>query len=374
MGVVVAPIVGPTLGGWITDNYSWRWVFYINLPVGILAVLLVQAFVEDPPYIRHARAGRIDLIGLFLLALWVGSLHIMLDKGQEEDWLSSSFIRTLLVATLLSFPAFAIWELRVKEPIVNLRILRDRNFLTGCALITVVGAVLYGATALLPLFLQTLLGYPALQSGLAVSPRGLGSFVAMFVVGRLVGLVDNRILLIGGFLALGYSAYELGNLNFEIAPINVIWPNIINGLALGFIFVPLTTSAMGMLRNEQMANATGIYNLLRNIGAAAGIAMMTTFLARGAQVHQAVLVAHMTPYDAAYQQQLHGIQSALSPYRGAYEAGQAAQAILGSQLSRQASLWAYVDDFRRLAILAIACIPGVFLLRRLRHSETAHAP
>ncbi len=305
MGIVVAPIIGPTLGGWITDNYSWRWVFYINVPVGMLAVLLVQAFVEDPPYIRHARATRIDFVGLILLALWVGSLHIMLDKGQEEDWLSSSLIRGLLVMTLLAFPVFVLWELRAKEPIVNLRILRNRNFLTGCALITVVGAILYGSTALLPLFLQTLLGYPALQSGLAVSPRGLGSFVGMFVVGRLVGLVDNRLLLLVGFSALGYSAYALGNLNFEIAPINVIGPNILNGLAMGFIFVPLTTSAMGRLRNEEMPNATGIYNLLRNIGAAAGIALMTTFLARGAQVHQAALVSHMTPYDAAYEQQLH---------------------------------------------------------------------
>jgi DHA2 family multidrug resistance protein len=331
MGIVVAPIIGPTLGGWITDNYSWRWVFYINVPVGLLAVLLVQTFVEDPPYIRQGRATRIDFIGLLLLALWVGSLHIMLDKGQEEDWLSSSLIRGLLVTTLLTFPVFALWELRAKEPIVDLRILRDRNFLTGCALITVVGAILYGATALLPLFLQTLLGYPALQSGLAVSPRGLGSFVGMFLVGRLVGLIDNRLLLLVGFSGLGYSAYALGNLNLEIAPINVIWPNIINGVAMGFIFVPLTTSAMGRLRNEEMANATGIYNLLRNIGAAAGIALMTTFLARGAQTHQAVLVSHMTPYDAAYQQQLGALQSALTPSRGAYEAGQAAEAIMGAQ-------------------------------------------
>jgi DHA2 family multidrug resistance protein len=374
MGVVVAPIIGPTLGGWITDNYSWRWVFYINLPVGVFAVMLVQMFVEDPPYVRRARATRVDFVGLILLALWVGTLHIMLDKGQEEDWLSSPFIRTLLVTTLLTFPAFVIWELRTRQPIVNLRILRNRNFLTGSALITVVGAVMYGTTALLPLFLQTLLGYPALQSGLAVSPRGLGSFVAMVVVGRLVGLVDNRFLLFMGFGALGYSAYALGNLNLQIAPIDVIWPNVLNGLAMGFIFVPLTTSAMGTLRNEEMGNATGIYNLLRNIGAAVGITMMTTFLARGAQIHQTALVAHMTPYDAAYQQQLHEIQSALTPQSGTYQAGQEAQVIMSAQLSRQASLWAYVDDFRLLAILTIACIPGVLLLRRLRHSEGPRGP
>ena len=370
LGVVVAPIIGPTLGGWITDSYSWRWVFYINLPVGIIAIMLVQMFIEDPPYIRNARASRIDYVGLGLLAIWVASLHIMLDRGQLEDWFSSPLICTLLALALVGLVAFVIWELRAPEPIVNLRVLRDRNFATGTALIAVVGAVMYGTVTLLPLFLQTLLGYPALQSGLAVSPRGFGSFVAMFVVGRLIGVVDERLLLPCGFLALGYSAYALGNLNFQIAPVNVIWPNVINGLATGFIFVPLTTSAMGMLRNEEIGNATGLYNLMRNIGAAAGIAMMTTFLARGAQVHQTVLVSHMTPYDSAYTQQLHTIQTALAPVSGTYAAGQQAQAIMGAQLSRQASLWAYVDDFRILAILSLACVPFALLLRRLRHQES----
>ena len=370
LGVVVAPIIGPTLGGWITDSYSWRWVFFINLPVGVIAVMLVQMFVEDPPYIRNGRASRIDYVGLALLAIWVSSLHIMLDRGQLDDWFSSPAIRALLVLALAGLVAFVIWELRTPEPIVNLHVLRDRNFATGTALIAVVGAVMYGTVTLLPLFLQTLLGYSALQSGLAVSPRGLGSFVAMFVVGRLIGVVDERLLLPCGFVALGYSAYALGNLNFQIAPVNVIWPNVINGLATGFIFVPLTTSAMGMLRNEEIGNATGLYNLMRNIGAAAGIAMMTTFLARGAQVHQTILVAHMTPYDSAYQQQLHTVHAALTPASGSYAAGRQAEAIMGAELSRQASLWAYVDDFRILAILSLACAPFVLLLRRLRHKES----
>jgi DHA2 family multidrug resistance protein len=370
MGVVVAPIIGPTLGGWITDSYSWRWVFYINLPVGILSVLLVQMFVHDPPYIRSGRASRIDYVGLALLAVWVSSLHIMLDRGQLDDWFSSPAICAMLVTAVVGLVVFVIWELRTPEPIVNLRVLRNRNFAIGTALIAMVGVVLYGATTLLPLFLQTLLGYPALQSGLTVSPRGFGSFAGMFIIGRLIGVVDERWLLPCGFLALAYSAYALGNLNFQIAPVNVIWPNVLNGLATACIFVPLTTSAMGMLRNEEIGNATGLYNLMRNIGAAAGIAMMTTFLARGAQVHQTVLVSHMTPYDSAYTQQLHTIQSALAPLSGSYAAGQQAQAILGAELTRQATLWAYVDDFRLLAILALACVPFALLLRRLRHKES----
>jgi len=369
LGVVVAPIIGPTLGGWITDSYSWRWVFYINLPVGIIAITLIQAFVEDPPYIRNARATRIDYIGLGLLALWVASLHIMLDRGQIEDWFSSPATCTLLVLALLGLAAFVIWELRAPEPIVNLRVLRNRNFATGTTLVTMVGMVMYGTVTLLPLFLQTLLGYPALQSGLAVSPRGIGAFASVFLVGRLIGVVDERRLLPCGFLVLGYSAFALGNLNLQIGPANVIWANVINGLATGFIFVPLTTSAMGMLRNEEMGNATGLYNLMRNIGGAAGIAIMTTFLARGAQVHQTILVSHMTPYDSAYTQQLHTLQTTLAPVSGTYAAGQQAQAIMGEQLSRQASLWAYVDDFRILAILALACIPFTLLLRRLPHRK-----
>jgi len=198
--------------------------------------------------------------------------------------------------------------------------------------------------------------------------------VAMFLVGRLVGRVDSRLLLVLGLGGLAYSAFALGSLNLEIAPRDVIWPNVVNGLSMGFIFVPLTTISMGTLRNEQMANAAGIYNLVRNIGAAIGIAMMTTFLARGAQVHQTVLVSHMTPHDAEYQQRLDAIQSALAPQSGTVEAAQTAQAIMGAQLSRQASLMAYVDDFRLLAFMAAACMPAVLLLRRMRHTEHPGGP
>jgi DHA2 family multidrug resistance protein len=198
LGVVVAPIIGPTLGGWITDNYSWRWIFYINIPIGLMAVSLIKAFLEDPPYIRTARPGRLDLFGLVVLAIWVGSLHVALDKGQQEDWLSSPLIGALLAMAAVGFIVFIFWEWHARHPVVDLHILRDRNFSVGTGLITVVGAVLYGSTALLPLFLQTLLGYTALKSGLTVSPRGVGSLVAMFMVGRLIGLIDGRALLVGG--------------------------------------------------------------------------------------------------------------------------------------------------------------------------------
>jgi DHA2 family multidrug resistance protein len=374
LGVVVAPIIGPTLGGWITDNYSWRWIFYINIPIGLMAVSLIKAFLEDPPYIRTARPGRLDLFGLVVLAIWVGSLHVALDKGQQEDWLSSPLIGALLAMAAVGFIVFIFWEWHARHPVVDLHILRDRNFSVGTGLITVVGAVLYGSTALLPLFLQTLLGYTALKSGLTVSPRGVGSLVAMFMVGRLIGLIDGRALLVGGFIALAYSTYALGNLDLQIAPSSVVWPNILTGLSLGFIFVPLTTSAMGMLRNEQMANATGIYNLMRNIGGAVGIALMTTMLARGGQVHQTIMVAHATPYNAPYQQQLQAIQSGLAPISGNYLAAQQAYGVLYGQVGRQATLWAFVDNFRLLAAMTVLCMPALLLLRRLRHEKHATQP
>src|SRR5512135_2976493 len=186
MGVVVAPILGPTLGGWITDNYSWRWIFNINLPVGILAVLMVQAFVEDPPYIKHAKIQRIDFAGFLLLALWLGTLQIVLDKGQQEDWFASEWIRWFAVISLVCCLGFVIRELCLGQPIVDLHVLRSRNFSAGVILITTLGAVLYGTTAALPIFLQTMMDYPALESGLALSPRGCGAFVMNFVVGHLV--------------------------------------------------------------------------------------------------------------------------------------------------------------------------------------------
>src|SRR5207253_1398253 len=300
MGIVVAPIIGPTLGGWITDNYSWRWIFYINVPVGILAVLMANTFIEDPPYIRSQRPGRIDYIGFGVMAIALGTLQLVLDKGQEEDWLASSLITAGLIFTAVMFIAFFVWELLVKEPIVNLRILTDRNFAVGTMLMTVMGVVLYGTIALLPLFLQTLMGYPAVQSGLAVSPRGFGSVASMIIVGRLVSKIDGRYLIVFGFCVLAFSTYLFSDINLQISMGSIVFPGIISGFALGFVFVPLTTMAMGTLPNEQMGNASGVFNLMRNTGGSIGIAAVTTMLARGGQIHQAAMVSHLTPYDPMF--------------------------------------------------------------------------
>ena len=366
MGIVVAPIIGPTLGGWITDNYSWRWIFYINIPVGLLAMLMAKTFIEDLPYIRSQRPGRIDYIGFGLMAVGFATLQLVLDKGQEDDWFSSAFITRSLMIAIVSLVAFVIWELRTKEPIVNLRVLANRNFAVGTAMIATVGIALYGTTALLPLFLQTLLDYPALQSGLAVSPRGIGAIVSMVLVGRLIGKVDGRYLIVFGFGILAASTYLLSDINLEITIRSITWPQVFSGFALGFVFVPLTVMATGTLSNEQIGNATGIYNLMRNVGGSFGIAMVTTMLARGAQAHQAAMVSHLTPYDPVFRERLSEMVSNFATHGDVVTATQQAYAAMYQTLVRQATLLAYIDNFRLLALLCLICMPAGLLFKKVR--------
>jgi MFS transporter, DHA2 family, multidrug resistance protein len=369
MGVIVAPILGPTLGGWITDNYSWRWIFYINVPVGIFAVMMAQAFIEDPPYIKHAKVESVDIMGFSFLSIWLGTLQVILDKGQQEDWFSSTWIVWFAVVSIVCFFAFIIRELRTDHPIVNLRVLKNRNFVAGVILITCLGAVLYGTTAALPIFLQTMMGYPALQSGYALSPRGMAALITTFVVGRLIGKVPNRILISIGFVLLALSSFWLGQINMQISVWSIIWPSVLNGVAISFIFVALTTSAMGHLRQDQMGNATGIYNLMRNLGGSFGIAAVTTIIARRAQVHQALMVGHMTPYDPAYTQQLAAAQHALTPTSGSWLAQEQAQGLLYNSLLQQSSLWAFVENFRLFGVLCLVCLPLVLLFKRVRSGQ-----
>jgi DHA2 family multidrug resistance protein len=373
MGVIVAPILGPTLGGWITDNYSWRWIFYINVPVGIFAILMAQAVLEDPPYIKHAKVGPVDLRGFFLLALWLGTLQILLDKGQQEDWFESDFICWLATISIVCFLGFVIRELNTRHPIVNLHVLKNRNFTAGILLITCLGGVLYGTTAALPIFLQTLMGYPALESGLTLSPRGLGAFVTTFVVGRLVGRIRNRWLITFGFSLLAASSFWLGNINLQISMWQVIWPSVLNGVAISFIFVPLTTATMGHLPQAQMGNASGIFNLMRNLGGSFGIAMVSTLLVRRAQVHQALMVSHLTPYDPVYLDRLAALQHALSTQVGTVQAHMQAQGLIYNMLLNQAQLWGFVEDFRLFGILCLVCLPLVLLFKKVERGTRATA-
>ena len=365
-GVVVAPILGPTLGGWITDNYTWRWIFYINLPVGIGAVLMAKWVVEDPPYIKRNLNATIDFVGFGLLAVWLATLQIILDKGQEADWFGAVWVCWFAAISVAAFIGFIAWEFSVEHPLVDLRVFKHRNFAVGVILMTSLAAILYGTTAELPLFLQTLMGYPALQSGYAMSPRGIAAFCTTALVGRLVGRVPFRAMLVLGFALLAASSFMLSDINLQVARINVIWPSIVNGIAISFIFVPLTTITMSQLGQQQIGNASGLYNLTRNLGGSIGIAFVTTMLARGAQVHQALMVSHLTPFDRPFARELAAARGALALHTDPATATTQAYGAIYGILDQQSHLWSFVDNFTLFGLLALAGLPMLLLLQKVK--------
>jgi len=365
LGVVVAPVLGPTLGGYLTDTYSWRWAFYINIPIGILAILLIMRFVEDPPYIKNAKPGRIDAIGLGLLAVWLGALQIILDKGQEDDWFGATWIRWAAFILVVGFVGFLIRELTAKKPLVDLRVFRHRNFAIGSVLIALFGGAIYGLITLLPLFYQELLGYTAYSAGWAVMPRGIGAIVAMPIIGFLTSKVDNRWIIVSGFAMFGFAGLWFGEANLSISQWSFLWPVVISGFGAGAIFVPLNAVAVAGLKNEEIGNASGLYNLFRNVGGSVGISVVNTVIARHEQLHQNELVRSLVPSSTNFQNQLQSLEQYLyTQGYSATEAMQKAYGLIGRDLSAQSALWSYVDDFRYLALVCFACIPVVFLLKK----------
>lgn len=367
VGVVVAPVVGPTLGGWITDSYSWRWIFYINVPVGVLALFMANLYIEDPPYLRHTLKTAIDALGFGMMAVWLGTLQLLLDKGQEADWFEADWIRWLTAASVAAMVGFIVREFRHTDPIVQLRILGNRDFLSGTAIATLYGFALYGITALLPLFLQTQMGYSAFDSGLAVSPRGIGAIISMALAGVLGRYVDERLMLACGLGIMAYSTFMLSAINLNIGFASIVIPNVVNGLASGFVFVPMTTLTMSRLRKQEIGNAAGIFNLMRNVGGSIGIACVTTLLVRGAQVHQNYLGAHLTSTNPLVQESIPGLQSKyLMGGSSASTALAKAAGTLYRGIQQQAALLAYTDNFRLLGYLCLVCIPMVLLFHRAR--------
>ena len=367
LGIVVAPILGPVLGGWLTDNYSWRWVFYINIPIGVLAFLLTQMYVFDPPYIRRQIGGRIDYLGMGLLVVGIGALQIMLDKGQQEDWFSSRLIVGLFVTCIVGLVGLVIRELKTAHPIVNLRVLKNRTYATGVFLMTVLGFVLYGSIVLLPLLMQTVLGYSAMDAGLATLPRGLASFIAMPIVGVLITRIEPRRLLATGLVVASASLFLLARMTLDAGTWDFAGPLMLQGSALGLMFIPLTTITNDPIPKEEMGNATSIFNLMRNIGASVGIATVTTMLARKQQVHMNQLGEHVSVYNDQARSMLEQAQAAFMA-RGsdAVTAARQAQAALWGMLQRQAAMLSYNDTFFFLGILFAVLLPLVLLMRRPR--------
>ena len=368
MGVVAAPVIGPTLGGWITDNFTWRWIFLINIPVGILSLLLTAALVFDPPYLkrRGLRDGlKIDYAGLGLLALGLGSLEVVLDKGQTEDWFSSHFIVAFAVITVISLAAVVFWELRHEHPVIDFRLFKERNFALASVSMLVLGFVLYGSTTLLPLMLQTLLGYTSTLAGLVLSPGGIVICLLMPVVGVLLRRYQARWLVICGVAASVIGLLIMARFNLYIDYATAARARIVQSAGLAFLFVPISTIAFGLIPRERMNYATGMYNLARNIGGSSGIAGATTLLARRTQFHSQVLVAHLTPYNPAYREAL-GRSEALLREHGssAADAGGQAQALLYGGMLRQSNMLAFTDAFWVMAVLFLAIIPLMFMMKK----------
>ncbi len=364
LGIVLAPVLGPTLGGWLTDTWSWRYAFYINIPVGILAVIMISRFVHDPPYIKHAKVGAFDNIGFGLLIVWTGCLQVVLDKGQEDDWFGAVWVRWAVAALIV---ALLLWIWRSwanPKGLVDLHILKDRNFRTGCFMIAMLGMCIYITIAILPLYYQEILGYTAFTAGLVVFPRGVGSFVGSPVIGILGSRIDNRKLLCAGFLGFAVCAFAFSNVNLSIGPYTLLIPITLTGFALSFVFVPMANLATATITNREMGNATGLFNMLRNIGGSIGIAMATTAIIRRAALHQTYLSANLPPSGAVLQQKSALIAAYLGHRIGPPGARPGSYSLLYGLMLQQAGQLAYIDVFRWTAVLALICAACAWFFKK----------
>lgn len=364
LGIVVAPILGPVLGGWLTDSYSWRWVFYINLPVGIASIIMTQLYVFDPPYLRQ-ESSKIDYWGIGMLAIWVGCLQVALDLGSEHDWFASHLILFLVVTSAVVSVGFIAREWLTRDPIVDLHVFKERTYSTGVFLMTTLGFVLYGSLVLLPIMLQTLLGYPALQAGVAMAPRGIGSLLGMPVMGILTTKIDSRKLVAFGLVAGGFTLIWLGQLNLDAGYWDIFWPQFFQGLALSALFVPLTTVSMDPIPRERMGNATSLFNLMRNLGGSIGIAAAGSMLASKQQEYTNLFGSRVTPYSAAAQRMFDAARAGfIAQGADLATATQRAYAALFGSVQQQAAMQSFVSLFRLLGIIFVVLVPLVLLMKR----------
>jgi MFS transporter, DHA2 family, multidrug resistance protein len=375
-GVVVAPVLGPTLGGWLTDSYSWRYAFYINIPIGILAVFMISRFVHDPPYVRNAKIGPFDNLGFGLLCLWTGCLQVILDKGQEVDWFSAVWIRWAALILCISLVWFVVHSWRARHPLVDIHIvMRDWNFGISCLLIFVLGFVLYIQITVLPLFYQEVLGYTALTAGIVVAPRGIGSMIGLPIVGVISQKMDNRWLLSIGFAVFGACSVLFSFVNLEISPTTLLIPIVVTGFSMSFLFVPIASVGTATLSNREMGNATGIFNLMRNIGGSIGISVAQTELVRRADFHQVRIAAAVPQSGYWFQQHMAMTSQYFARFLGTAAGEPAALAAIYLQLQRQAMLWAFIDVFRWTALFAFLAAGLTWLFQKVSHpKEDSVAP
>lgn len=366
IGIMFGPIMGPLLGGLITDNWSWHWVFFINIPIGIVSILMTLFFIFDPPYMKRMKM-KIDYWGLVFLTVGVGCLQTVLDKGQREEWLSSSFIVWLSIISAVSIILFVIRELFVEHPIVNLKTLKDISFSTGCLVMFCTFFNLFGSIVLQPIYVQTLMGYTATLAGLVLAPGGVASMLTMPIVGKLITKINPKGILVFGIIICAYSTHLMSKFNLSADFYSIALPRMILGIGMGLTVIPLMTLAFSTIKKEEMANATAIYNFLRNLGGSFGVAFVTTMISRRAQFHQSHLVEHLTPFDTSYQiatqqsaqiLEFRGFESFLSQYGGLNA--------VYKELLRQASMLSFNDTFHLTSIIMISILPLALLMKRAK--------
>jgi DHA2 family multidrug resistance protein len=352
MGVMIGPILGPSLGGWLTDSYSWRWVFFINVPIGALAFWGIWRYIH---HVAPARRIRFDTFGFVTLSIAIGALQMLLDRGEQNDWFSSVETWVELILTTLSFCYFIGHTLTrpAGQTFVDFRLLKNPNYVTGLLLIFIVGVVLFATRALMPTMLQGLMGYPAALAGLVTAPSGLGTMFAMLVVGRLTGKVDLRLLLGAGFAITAFSLWQMTGYTLVLSQSDIVWPGVIQGIGLGLVFVPLSAATFATLSPQMRAEGTALYSLVRNIGSSIGIALVQALLVRNTQIVHASLVTHVNSANAALA----------DPASGFSLATQAGAAMIDNEITRQASMIAYVNDYWLMMLMTIIVIPLLLLIR-----------
>jgi DHA2 family multidrug resistance protein len=364
LGFILGPILGPTVGGYLADEWSWRWIFYINLPIGVLGFLMATVFLFDPPYLR--KVLHIDWWGLGLMVTGFACLQLVLDRGEREDWFESSLIVGLTVTAVGALVAFLIRELTARDPILDLTVFTDRNFATGATLSALVGFGMYSGMLLVAVFTQKLLGYDAWTAGLVLAPGGLGNVFSLFASG-LVTRVDQRMMLAFGCVLNAVSLYMMTSLTLGMDYWSLAWPRFLQGFASGFIYVPMSTLTLATVRRDKLVNATAVYSMLRNFGGSVGIAVVTTLLAQRSQYHQTTLVGHVNLWDAQTQERLAHWASYFGGLGSdAFTAQRQATAMVYRETVAQAQLLAYTDDFWLLAVM-FALVPLLLpLMRRIR--------
>jgi MFS transporter, DHA2 family, multidrug resistance protein len=365
MGVMVGPILGPTLGGWLTDSYSWRWVFFINIPIGVLALYGMWRYIRPDP---ARRSQRFDVFGFTTLSLALGATQLLMDRGQQNDWFSSteSWIEVIIVVVATTYFVVHTALTPAKDSFLDYRLLKNGNFVTGLAFIFIVGLVMYATRALIPTMLENLLDYPVATTGLVTAPSGIGTMLAMLIVGRLVGKVDLRLMLLVGFLISAFALWQMTGYSLDLSASDIVWPGVIQGFGVGLVFVPLSAATFGTLSAEMRAQGTSLFSLVRNIGSSIGISLVQTLLTRNTVIAHAALSERVTAASPAWNNPAtHAIFNVHSPGGAAF---------LDLAVTQQASMIGYIDDFWFMLYLTLAVIPLLLLIRPPRRAASVEEP